>query len=291
MAKKFKPRPIEQQVVVITDAISGIGFATAELAAQKGARVVLAARNEDELNKIAQHLEQKGASILPVVCDVRQEADLKNLCDKTRASFGVIDAWINNAGLSLYGYLLDSENEKERDLFETNFWGTLLGSKLAIKEMQERGGVLINLGSEVSVAAQPLLGIYSATKHAVKAITEALRIELRDRQIPIEVCLIRPTAIDTPFADHAKDLAAESIVHCLESPQRDVYVGGPAKMLAILDTFLPHVKDIFSESQMKDLKKVNGERKLQSDGHNKESSIVSTLKKMINQGRAHEKKT
>lgn len=122
------------------------------------------------------------------------------------------------------------------------------------------------------MAAQPLLGIYSATKHAVKAVTDALRSELRDRNIPIEVTLIRPTAIDTPFAEHAKndlnagepslpspmyspDVAAEAILKNAENPQRDVYVGGPAKLSAIIDTFFPQVKDMVSETRMKEMKK------------------------------------
>lgn len=273
MAKSmFTPRSIDSQVIVITGASSGIGEATAKLAASKGASVILAARNERALKEICEEISSAGGSCEYVVADVARGEDLEKIRDVAIATFGRIDTWVNNAGTGLYGYLIDGELKDERALFETNFWGTRMGSQIAVEAMSEEGGVLINMGSEASVASQPLLGMYSASKHAVKAMTEALRSELRDRELPIEVCLIRPTAIDTPFAEHAKndltdgepslpaprykaDVAAEAIVRCATHPQRDVYVGGPARLSAILDTFLPKVKDMYTESQLKNLKK------------------------------------
>jgi short-subunit dehydrogenase len=273
MAKShFTPRPLETQVIVVTGASSGIGAATAKLAASKGASVVLAARNEAALSHLCSAISSAGGKCVYVVADVARGEDLEKIRDQAISSFGRVDTWINNAGTGLFGYLLDGELRDERALFETNFWGTRMGSQIAVETMSEEGGVLINMGSEASVASQPLLGMYSASKHAIKAMTEALRSELRDRQIPIEVCLIRPTAIDTPFAEHSKnaldegepalpsprysaDVAAEAIVRCATHPQRDVYVGGPARLSAILDTFLPKVKDMYTESQLKSMKK------------------------------------
>ncbi len=269
---KSRMKPLAEQVIVLTGASSGIGLATAKMAAERGAKVVLCSRNEDELRAVTEDIRQKGGEANFVVADVTVYEDLLRLKDEAIKSFGRIDTWINNAGTSLYGYLLDTPIEDERKLFETNFWGTRMGCQVAVESMRETGGTIINLGSEVSVAAQPLLGIYSATKHAVKAITDALRSELRDQDIPIEVCLIRPTAIDTPFAEHAKnnlkegdpslpsplyapDVCAEAILKNAENPQRDVYVGGPAKLSAIIDTFFPQVKDMVAETRMKDLKK------------------------------------
>jgi short-subunit dehydrogenase len=109
----------------------------------------------------------------------------------------------------------------------------------------------------VTVASQPLYGIYSASKLAVGAITEAFRSELRDRGIPIEVSLIRPTAIDLPQAVeqyYSPDVCAEAILKCAENPQRDIFVGGPAKLSAIIETFFPHVKDMVTETKMKEMK-------------------------------------
>jgi short-subunit dehydrogenase len=265
-------KAISEQVIVLTGATSGIGLATARMAAERGAKVVLSSRNEDELRALTEDIRQKGGEAIFVKVDVTKFEDLMRLRDEALKAFGRIDTWINNAGTSLYGYLMDTPIEDERQLFETNFWGTRLGCQVAVDCMKQSGGTIINLGSEVSVAAQPLLGIYSATKHAVKAMTEALRSELRDRDIPIEVSLVRPTAIDTPFAEHATndlkvgepslpsplyspDVAAEAILKCAENPQRDVYVGGPAKLSAIIDTFFPQVKDMVAETRMKEMKK------------------------------------
>lgn len=265
---KFKPKEISQQTIVITGASSGIGRATAKMAIEKGANVVLAARSENEINDLALELGEKAFA---VTCDVSLQEDIVRLKEETIKKFGRIDTWINNAGTSIYGYLMESDIEEEKKLFETNFWGARYGSQIAVEAMKDNGGVLINLGSEVSVAAQPLLGMYSASKHALKAFSEALRSELRDKNIPVEVCLVRPTAIDTPFPDHATnrldqgepslpsplyhpDVAATAILKCAENPQRDVYVGGPARLSAIIDTFFPAVKDMMAESRMKELK-------------------------------------
>lgn len=272
---RFKPKKINKQTIVITGASSGIGRATAILAGKRGARVVLAARSEHDLQEIENEITKKGGKALIVVADVSKESDLINLRDKAIEKFGSIDTWINNAGTSIYGYFFDSDIEEERKLFETNFWGARLGSQLAAEAMKKNGGVLINLGSEVSVAAQPLLGMYSASKHALKAFTDAFRSEIRDRDIPVEVCLVRPTAIDTMFAEHGTDtlpsgepslpppltrpeVAAEALLKCAENPQRDVYVGGPARLSAVLDTFFPQVKDMMAESRMKDFRKGAG---------------------------------
>ena len=268
----FKPKQLKDQVIVITGASSGIGLATAEMAARRGARVVLAARNADALRKTVEGIVLEGGTAIFVEADVAEYSDLLRIRDEALKTYGSIDTWINNAGTSIYGYLMDSVIEEERKLFETNFWGARMGSDIAVKTMSETGGVLINLGSEVSVASQPLLGMYSSTKHALKAFTDALRTELKDRKILVEVCLVRPTAIDTPFAEHGTNrldtgepslpsplyhpnVAAEAILKCAENPQRDVYVGGPARLSAILDTFFPKVKDMMAETRMKELKK------------------------------------
>lgn len=246
---KFKPKPLSDQTIVITGASNGIGLATALMAARKGAKVALAARNGEALDETVKQILKDGGKAIAITTDVSNETEMKSLKEKVLREFGTIDTWINNAGTSIYGYLLDSDLTEEKKLFETNFWGARIGSLLAVEAMKEKGGVLINLGNEVSVAAQPLLGMYSASKHALKAFTEALRSELRDCDIPVEVCLVRPTAIGLH-----PDAAAEAILKCAENPQRDVYVGGPARLSAILDTFFPKVKDMMAETKMKELK-------------------------------------
>lgn len=270
---KTRMRAISEQVIVITGATTGVGRATANLAAERGAKVVICSTEEEELRALTEELRQKGGEVRFIIADVTRMKDLLKIKEEALTSFGRVDTWVNNAGTSLYGYLMDTSLEDERKLFEINFWGTRMGCQIAVECMKESGGTIINLGSEVSVASQPLLGIYSASKNAVKAITDALRSELRDRNIPIEVTLIRPTAIDAPFAEHA-GTCAEEILKNAENPQRDVYVGGPAKLSAILDTFFPQVKDMVSETRMKDLR-----------GHETDYTTKSFIKTITNSAR------
>ena len=118
---KLKLKPIEEQTIVITGATSGIGLATAEMAAKRGAKVVLSSRNAEDLQQITERLTSAGCRVLGVPADVTKKADLEKLAEAAIATFGQIDTWVNNAGVSIYGALLDLPEEEERALFDTNF--------------------------------------------------------------------------------------------------------------------------------------------------------------------------
>jgi short-subunit dehydrogenase len=259
--RKYSAKPIKNQTMVITGASSGIGLATALMAARQGAQVVISSRNAEDLRRIARRLnEEEGLKVYAVPADVTRFEDILHLRQQAEAKFGPIDTWINNAGISIYGPLLDIPEEEERQLFETNFWSIRHGCKVAVEALRENGGTLINIGSEVSQRSIPLQGMYAASKHAMKAYTDALRIELKKQNVAIAVCLIRPAAINSLYADHAvnhlnqgapslpdpcyhPDVAAKAILACAEKPRRDVYVGGPSRLYAILDIFLPALVD------------------------------------------------
>lgn len=258
--KMFKPKPLRQQCIVITGASSGIGLATAQLAAKRGAKVVLSSRNLPELEEIAKGLRDNGGQAIAVQADVTDYRQLKELAARAVSEFGEIDTWVNNAGGSIYGPLLEIPEEEERKLFENNFWGVRHGCHVAVEAMRDRGGVIINIGSEVSQRSIPLQGMYAASKHAVKAYTDALRMELEHDQVPIDVCLIRPTAIDTPFTEHAVNhlhegepslpsptyqpvTVARAILLCAVQPKRDVFVGGNSFINFVFDTVMPRVAD------------------------------------------------
>lgn len=262
MKRKLQPKPIHQQTIVITGASSGIGLATALLAASRGANVCISSRNKKDLDRIAQGIINTGGKAIAVEADVSVRKDLEKIRDRTINAFDSIDTWVNNAGTSIYGYWNDVPEEDERKLFDINFWGVRNGCHVAVPALAENptGGVLINIGSEVSQRAIPLQGIYSASKHAVKAYTDALRIEINKDKIPVAVCLIRPTAIDTPFTEHATnhlrkgepslpspmydpEIVAEAILQCAVEPERDVFVGGPSKLSSLMETLMPSVAD------------------------------------------------
>ncbi len=204
MALKLKP--LKEQVIVITGASSGIGLATAEMAAERGATVVLAARSGGTIEKIAQEINASRGQALGVECDVTQRAQVENLARSAMERFGRIDTWVNDAGMSIYGRIEEISEEDSRRLFEINFWGVYYGSLVALRHLKSAGGAIINVGSEVSETVIGFQGMYSTTKHAVKGFTDALRVEVQEiDKSPVSITLIQPTATDTPFPQHAKN--------------------------------------------------------------------------------------
>ncbi len=256
---KIRLKPIDKQVVVITGATSGIGLTTARMAAEQGATLVLAARNGAALERLAQELAADEVPVATVVADVGKADDVARIAETAIGRFGRIDTWINNAGVAVFGRLEEVQPEDHRRLFETNFWGVVNGSLEALKYMKARGGALINLGSEVSDRALPLQGMYSASKHAVKGFTDALRVELEHDKVPVSVTLIKPAAVDTLFAVHAKnymdreptlpppiyapEIVARAILYAAQHPKRDVFVGGAAKAFSVGGLHMPALMD------------------------------------------------
>lgn len=259
-------RPLNEQVIVITGGSSGIGLATARLAAERGASVVIAARNEAALREAAEEIERRGGRALAVATDVADRAQVEALAERAVARFGRIDSWVNDAAVAVYGELARVPIEDQRRLFDVNYWGTVHGSLVALPHLArtsatKRGGALINLGSVLSDSAMPLQGAYTASKHAVKGFTDALRMECRHEGLPVSISLIKPTGIATPYAEHARtyiahapkvppvvyapEVVARAILHCCETPTRALYVGGAGFALVGLANHAPRLYDAF----------------------------------------------
>jgi short-subunit dehydrogenase len=260
-------RNIKEQVVVITGATSGIGLTTARMAAEQGARLVLAARSSDALDQLASELRLTGTQVATVTADVGNPADVERIGQAAMERFGRIDTWVNNAGISIFGRNEDIALEDMQRLFQTNYWGVVHGSLEAVKHMKTRGGgAIINLGSELSDVSIPLQGLYSASKHAVKAFTDSLRTELEKDKAPMSVTLIKPAGIDTMFVAHAKnymdkepslpppiyapELVAKSIIYAAQHPKRDVFVGAAAKVNSVGNALMPGMMDRFNRVAM-----------------------------------------
>ena len=252
-------KKLSEQVIVLTGATSGIGLVTARQAAKRGARLVLAARNNEALDQLSRELNAERECAVCIAADVGKEEDVRRIAQTALDRFGGFDTWINNAGVSIFGRLSDVPLEDQRRLFETNFWGVVHGSLIAVEHLKQHGGALINIGSQASDHAIPLQGIYSASKHAVKGFTDALRVELEEEKAPVSVTLIKPTSIDTLFVPHAKnymdvepklpdpayapEIVADAILFAAEHPKRDIHVGGPAKMASMLVKASPRLMD------------------------------------------------
>jgi short-subunit dehydrogenase len=229
-------RSLQDQVVVITGASSGIGREAARQFAKKGATVVLASRNKVALQQLEVELHESGARSKVVVTDVGVWEQVQQLAAETVAEYGRIDTWVNDAATSVYATAENTTVEETQQIVQTNFMGVVHGVKAALPYMKEGGGgTIINIGSVESRRALPYHSVYAATKHAVKAYTDALRMELMHEHAPIHVTLILPAGINTPFFNHARsklgelpqpappvykpELVAEAIVHAASRPQ------------------------------------------------------------------------
>ncbi len=254
-----RQKSLGDQVVVITGATSGIGLATARLFAERGARLVLAARRADDLDAVQAELTKIGREVAVVVADVARRADVEGIATVAIERFGVFDTWVNNAGQTVYGALQEISDADHERLMQINFWGTVYGSLVAARTLKARGGTLVNVGSVGGDFAFPLQGMYSASKHAIRGFTDALRMELEQEGAPVTVTLVKPASIDSPlpqrarnYMDHEPKLpppvyrpreVALAIAKAATSNHRDIYVGGAAKAISLAAAAAPRLFD------------------------------------------------
>jgi len=189
---------------IVTGASSGIGAATARALAAAGMRLTLAARREDRLSALARELEDAGAEVAVAPTDVRDEQAILRLFETARTRFGGVDVLVNNAGLGLSAPISGGSTESWRTMLEVNVLALCIATREAIADMERRGvaGHVVHVSS---MAGHRVPGIesavYSATKFAVRALTEGMRQELRARRSPIRVSAVSPGYVDTEFAE------------------------------------------------------------------------------------------
>jgi len=253
MSKDLKGR-----VAVITGASSGIGQATAERFAAEGMPVVVGARRVARLAEVAEGIRRMGGTARAVETDVRQPDQVRRLVEEAVAAFGRVDVLVNNAGLGYFGPVESTPVEEARYLFDVNLMGTLHGVQAAVPHMRRQGsGHIINVASIVGKRATPGNGVYSATKFAQVALSEALRLELASAGIRVSV--VCPVSTITEFFEVAGARSplkltatgptfsaaqvANAIVRCVRRPRAEVMVYRPARALVILNAVSPRLVD------------------------------------------------
>jgi short-subunit dehydrogenase len=190
-------------VIIITGASSGIGEAAVKAFAQAGYRIVAAARRLDRLQALAEECSREQNQILPVQTDVCEIDDIENMVSAALDGFGQIDVLFNNAGIGRFGWLESLPVEDIEAQLRVNLLGLIYTSRTVLPHMIERReGIIINMASIASFVATPTYTLYSASKHAVRGFTEALRREVSI--YGIRVCGIYPGAVVTEFAHHAR---------------------------------------------------------------------------------------
>lgn len=204
------------KVALVTGASSGIGQAVACALAEAGMRVAIAARREERLAQLKQELEEGGAEVLSLPTDLRDEASILSMFSTIREQWGGVDVMVNNAGLGHHAPLAEGSTEHWREMLEVNVLALCICTREALQDMkrQDSAGQIIHISSMAAHRVPGGSGVYSATKFAVRSLTEALRKELREEESPIRVTSISPGFVETEFA---------AVYHKDEQKAQDAY--------------------------------------------------------------------
>ena len=192
-----------EKVALVTGASSGIGRAIAQRLALGGYRVAICARRVERLTALVDDLTKQGATIAAYPADLRQESAILKLFESIRATWGGVDVLVNNAGLGHKEPLMSGNTEAWREMLEVNVLALCICTREAIQDMQANGdqGHIIHLSSMSAHRVPTGSGVYSATKFAVRSLTEGLRQELRAAESLIRVSSISPGFVETEFAE------------------------------------------------------------------------------------------
>lgn len=257
-------KPIHEQAVVIMGASSGIGRDTALRFARKGACVVAAARSESGLQSLINEIRQHGGRAIAATCDTTNEEQVRNVAELCVQEFGRIDTWVQLAGVSLYARFEDTTIDEWRRVVDVNLNGQALGAMVALPHLKRQGGALICVSSVESRRALPYQAAYAASKHGVKAMCEALRMELEHEGVPVSVTEIIPASINTPLFEHARtklgvqpqgappiyppEAVSKAILYAAEHPVRELPVGAAASALIAGENLSPAMMDRLLET-------------------------------------------
>ncbi len=189
-------------VVIITGGSRGIGRACAIEFAQKGAKVVLGARDTLRMDQVSKEIKKLGGEAISVPCDVSHESDCQKLISETVRYFGKIDVLVNNAGFGHYASIENLENQALDQIFRTNLWGAIWCAKAALPYMKkQKSGHIVNVSTIISKRSMPYMTAYCMTKFAMNAFDEGLRLEVRP--YGIGVSLVCPGLTNTEFQMNA----------------------------------------------------------------------------------------
>ena len=249
-------RALRGKVAVVTGASSGIGEATASELASRGASVVLASRAMDKLEALQREISSSGGLALAVETDVSDRGSVEAMVGRIVGEFGSLDILVNNAGLGLSGRIAEVRAEDVRHVFEVNAIGPLNCIQAALPHMGE-GGRIINVSSVVGRRAIPKVGAYCASKSALGALSDALRVEVADKGVT--VTSVYPGTTRTSFRENSRrtrdekrgwrpkgvtpDKVAQKIADAAERGPRDVYVTLPDRLFVAGVTLFPGLAD------------------------------------------------
>ncbi len=249
---------LKDKIVIVTGASMGIGRAVALELARKKAKLVLAARSIEKLYQLQIEIEKIGAECMVAPTDVTEPAAIARLLEGTVTRFGGVDILINNAGYGLWGVFEKLPMDEIRSVFETNVFGAIAMAQAVIPEMKRRGGgQIVNMESVVAFRSMPGSGAYCATKHALHAFSEAMRIELLPHGI--HVCSFCPGITKSEFSRNRVEIdfhtefskalstsserCAQIVVRALERRRRQVVTTWSGKFMHVIQRISPRLVD------------------------------------------------
>jgi NAD(P)-dependent dehydrogenase (short-subunit alcohol dehydrogenase family) len=255
----------KDKVALVTGGSAGLGLALASELARRGARVAIAARNEQALAQAAAELGRSGAEILPVAADITQQADVERMVSEVVERFGRLDLLVNCAGRSTRGEVNATTPDEFRELMEVNLLGAVRVTRAAMPHLLATGGHLVNVGSLASKSAARYLGAYPASKFALAAYTQQLRLELGPQGLKVLLVCPGPIAraetrsyvpADASLPASAKqpgggvklgrlqpERVAAAILCAAERGQYELVLPGKARLLFILAQISPRLGD------------------------------------------------
>ena len=256
----MKLKPVEEQVIALMGASSGIGRAAALRFADRGARVVVSARNRKGLDSLVEEIRRHGGEATPVVAEVTDFDQVRAVADTAAERYGRLDTWVHLAAVSVFAPFEATTPEEFRRVVEIDLLGQAYGAMAALPHLKRTGsGALVHVTSVVARRAVPLQGAYCAAKHGVDGFLETLRVELKREGWPIGVTNVMPAAINTPFFDKARTrlgvkpkgfppmyapgVVADAILYAAEKAPRDIVAGGAAKGMILGQRLSPRIMD------------------------------------------------
>src|SRR5829696_122595 len=253
-------KPVEEQVVALMGASSGIGREAALRFAERGAKVVVSARGEEGLRSLVEEVRGKGGEATVVVADTSEYEQVKAVANRATEEYGRLDTWVHLAAVGLFATFEQTTPEEFERVIAVNLMGQVYGAMAALPHLKREGrGALIHISSVEAKRSFPFHSAYAASKHGIDGFLEALRVELKHEGWPISVTQVMPGTINTPFFDKGRtklavkpvgvppiyepQTVANVILYAAEHPARDLVCGGAAQALILNQRLSPRMLD------------------------------------------------
>ena len=254
-------KPIDQQVVAVVGASSGIGRETAIQFAARGAKLVVSARSEPGLDSLVDEIRQIGGEAIAVPADVADFEQVKAIADKAIQQYGRLDTWVHLAAINLYAIFDQTTPEEFKRVIDVNLMGQVYGAMAALPHLKREGrGSLIHVSSVEGKRSFPYHSAYGASKHGIDGFLEAMRLELMHEGLSsINVTNVMPASMNTPLFNKSRtkigvkpqglppfyqpDIVVDTILYAACHPTRDIIAGGAGRAMDLIQRLSPQLMD------------------------------------------------